>query len=364
MTKTSAARKRWTTAGLSICIFVLSFFAFDRLLMHGLRRSATAYYAALKTDTLKGKKDAVFGQGDDDALIFGSSRADTAFRQDILSARLNKRIIKETGPGRFPRFFYYYYQKYRQENPPPKILFYGMDYFMFEKESSLEDLAGLDKTITLDALNPAGTMNGASPLLSRVSWLYRKKPDIDSFISSLIKREAAPTASAREDVNAAPVVEEAAPPRRRPLVLPPGFQVQADQAHWYRPRRYMSHPGVEGAYLQKLLTVLEQDGVQVFLVIIPDYKSTNDTNFEQKKYKRDILTLARPFPNAVVLDYNRRDLFNLSDASLFWKGDWGKTNCHLSYEGMTQFSRKLGTKVRTMTAGNAAPNEAKPRSQT
>lgn len=363
MAETSAIRKRWITAGLSALVFAASFLAFDRLLWLGLRQSASAYYASLKPDTLKSKKAVIFGQGDGDILIFGSSRADCAFRLDTLSARLNKRIIKESGVGRFPRFYYYFYKKYRLENPRPKILFYGVDYFMFEKESSPEELACLDKTIKLDALNPAGAVNDASPFLSRVSWLYRTKPDIDTYIGSLIKLEFVPAAPGKEGIDAAPMEEEPAPPRRRPLVLPFGSQIRADQAIQYRTRKYMSHPGAEGAYLQKLLAALELDGVRVFLVIIPDYAGTNDTNFEQKKYKKDIFALARPFRNAVVLDFNRRDRFGLSRPELFWKGDWGKSNCHLSYEGMTQFSRKLGATVRAMIAGGAAPDGAKPRSQ-
>ena len=81
MTETSSARKRWITAGLSLGLFVLTFFVFDRLLLFGLRAGAARYYASLKADKLRSRHTAIYGQGDGDLLIFGSSRARYAFGQ-------------------------------------------------------------------------------------------------------------------------------------------------------------------------------------------------------------------------------------------------------------------------------------------
>jgi len=362
MTETSSARKRWITAGLSLGLFVLTFFVFDHLLLFGLRAGAARYYASLKADKLRSRHTSITGQGDGDLLIFGSSRARYAFGQDQLSNRLNKRVVKEAAAGRFPKFFYYFYMKYRTDNAKPKVILYGLDYFMFEKKSAPDELARLDKSIKLDSLNPADAVNPVSPLLSRISWLYRKKPDIDNYLGDVLRLDRRMENGGGEDDRSP--AEEAAPARTRPMVIPYGHKIREGEAHLYRPRTYMPHPGVEGAFLERLLADLEEEGILVFLVILPDYTASNYTNFEQQKYKGDIQAMARPFNNAVILDFNRPDRFDLDDPSLFWNGDWGKSNCHLSNKGMREFSRRLGTMIRARLVERAAPNEAKPRSQT
>ena len=119
----------------------------------------------------------------------------------------------------------------------------------------------------------------------------------------------------------------------------------ARPGHWQK-RAYRLLPGVEGAYLEKLIALMGREGLPVFLLIIPDYIGTNETNFEQDKFKADIRSLAARHKNAFVFDLNRPDRFPLDDPRYFSDGAWGKSNCHLSALGEKEFSRKVAREVR------------------
>ena len=356
MSAPSLARKHWASAVLLILIFAVSFAAFDRFLLLGLRAWAPRYYASLDTGAAVRNKTTIFGQGDGDVLIFGSSRARLAFGQYMLSSRLNKRIIKDAASGRFPRFFYHFYLKHREEHPRPKAVFYGIDYFIFEKKSFSLEMAALDKTLKLDVLNPAVSFNEASPLLSRISWLFRKKQDIDDFVGDLIKLDRA------EEADDGPA-EDDADRRGQKNRAVKGRKNKEAKPYPSRPRPYRTHPGAEGSYLQKMLTALEEDGVPVFLIIIPDSAVTNEINFEQDKYKSDVGKLAGLRKNVTVLDFNRPDRFDLKNPELFQKTEIPKSNCHLSTEGSIRFTRKLVETVFPILARETAPDGTLPRSK-
>lgn len=326
-------------ACLYIALIAVLFLAFDRLVFLGIRRGADRYYASLGTEKLQFSKGTFFGTGDGDLLVLGTSRARYAFAQDILSARLNKRVVKEAGPGKFPKYNYFFYQKYRKTYPRPKAVIYGLDYFMFEKDSDAKGLARFGRDIKLDTLDPAERINPTWPLLSQVSRLFRMKPAIDAFLGDLLK-----FARVSEDDDAPPLAKE--PGRNKRLVRFRVRKTKTVKPDSWRTRTYHALPGIEGAYLGKLLEELNKDGVPVFLVIIPDYVGANDTNFEQDKFKADIRSLAERFENTRVIDFNLRDRFDLDDPKYFWDGAWGKSNCHLSFKGMIEFSIRLAAELR------------------
>lgn len=343
MTKeASTGRRNARSAVLAVLLFAASFPAFDRLLMLGLKASASQFYASLEDDQESDPKTIIFGGGDGDILVFGSSRGGRAFGENQLSIQLGKRVVKEANAGRYPKYSYYAYLKYREKHAPPAAVFYGMDYFLFEKSTSSVDLARLDKTIKLDVLNPAGSVNPASPLLSRISWLFRKKPEIEDFLGDRIKLEREAETG---DLSAGADKAAAAARKPRKKQRPPKF---------LHPRIYMAYPGIEGEFFGKLLDLLEDDKVPVFLVIIPDYSGTNETNFEQKKFKADIQNLARARANIHFLDFNRPDRFDLENPALFREGDTRISNCHLSFEGRKRFTLKLIDAVRPILSGRAA----------
>lgn len=345
----SLTRRLTGLFGLGLLLAV-SFWACDRLLFTALRGSAARYYASLGTDTLQLKKGTFYGSGDGDILVLGSSRARYAFAQDILSTRLNKRVVKEAGAGEYPKHNYYFYQKWRLGFPRPKLVLYGLDYFMFEKDSDLQKLARLGKNIELAALNPHGRVNPSSPLLSRVSWLFRMKPEIDLFLGDLMKFDRSAEAGGEDAPRVAPK-----PGRKKRAAGRKGRHTLAVKPESWSTRTYQTFPGEEGAYLEKLLGDLERDGVPIFLVIIPDYVGANDTNFEQDKFKADIRSLAARFSRARVLDFNRADQFDLDDPGNFWDGAWGKSNCHLSLKGMKDFTVKLAAELERVLGNAQAP---------
>ena len=326
-------------AFLYIALFGVLFLAFDRLVFLGVRMGADRYYASLGTKTLQFSKDTFFGSGDGDLLILGTSRARYAFAQDILSSRLNKRVVKEAGPGKFPKYNYFFYQKYRKTFPRPRAVIYGLDYFMFEKYSDPRGLARFGRDIKLDTLDPQGRVNPSWPLLSRVSDLFRMKPVIDGFLGDLMRFDRV---AEEDDV---PPVAKKPGRKKRPARLRIRKTNTVKPDSWPT-RTYQALPGIEGTYLEKLLVELEKDGVLVFLVIMPDYVGANDTNFEQDKFMADIRSLAARFENVRFLDFNRPDRFDLTDPKYYWDGAWGKSNCHLSLKGMIEFSGRLAAELK------------------
>jgi hypothetical protein len=307
-----------------------------------LRAAADRYYASMTAAAFKVRRG--WGpKGEGDALVLGSSRARYAFAQNILSARLNHRVFKETQAGQFPKFNYFYYRNFRAKMGPPKFVFYGLDYFVFEKKSAPGQVARLGPVVRLETLEPRGAVNEASPLLSRVSWLFRLKPEIDEYAAYIIglDREDGPeadpdeTASTKRETGA---MRRAVPPRpvQGPAIARP--------ARW-RLRPYRPYPGVEGSYLKALLDDLDKDRVWTFLVIIPDHEGTNAVNYETLKFRRDMEKLAGRYARVRVLDLNTPDKFDLADPAKFWDGGWGISNCHLSVEGRLDFTEKLAVEV-------------------
>jgi hypothetical protein len=336
--------KRWAQVGVSVLVFAVSFVAFDRLLFTLVRQSAAHYYASMGKEAYRYRLGC--GQGDGELLIFGSSRAMVALRCYFLSSRLNKRVIFEAEEGKFPRYYYYFYQKYRQSFRKPKAVLYGVDYFMFDKKSYPARLARLGKDIQLETMDPAPAAGGRFPLLSRVSWLLRKKPDIDNFLIDLLRLKNGPgveNTDLGEGGN-----RKTSRPRIYISVKPRRWQTFA----------YQKFPGVEGAYLEQLLTALERENIPVLLTIIPDFWGTNETNFEQNKFKSDIKALAARHHKVFVLDFNRSELFNLKDLELFADGGWGRTNCHLSPKGREILTRLLVPKVRQVLGETRKPEHS------
>ena len=339
MSSSSVRRKRLAAAVPAVLVFIISFAVFDRLLLHGLRAWAGRYYAAGPGPSAGKAATVSTGEGDGEILIFGTSRSARAFDQETLAARLGKKIIKNAAAGRYPRYFDLYYLRYRRENRRPAAVVYGMDYFMFEKKTLPSELRILDPAFEAHALNPGDGANDASPLLSRLSRLFRKKPEIDDFLGGLLRLRT------EEDEVTPPAADQGKGRDENPDHSPP-LSSDPRKRRPFEPRRYQARPGAEGKDLAKLLTVLEKDGVPVVLVFIPDFIGTNETNFEQARFKEDVGALAGLHGNAAVLDFNRPDRFDLDNPDLFRDGGWGKSNSHLNFRGKAVFNRLFAEAVR------------------
>jgi hypothetical protein len=266
---------------------------------------------------------------------------------NVLATRLNKRAIIEAEIGKYPRYFYYLYQKYHKSFRKPKVVLYGVDYFVFGWKSSPEQLARLGQNITSETMALARAVNIRSPLLSRISWLYRKKQQMDNFLIDLLhlERESGLANSGASVMNKKPGHGQkgSGDVSNGPLEM----MVKPDSWPTFAYRRF---PGREGCYFDRLLADLERQAIPVILILIPDHIGTNETNFEQDKFKSDIQALAARHHGVFVLDFNRSDRFNLNDPGLFNDGGWGKTNCHLSPKGREIFTRLLVPKVKKILA--------------
>ena len=346
MSEKRRSPKFWALAAVSVLAFSVSFLAFDRVLFTAVRASARHYYASLGQDDYKFR--ASFGKGDGDLLIFGTSRTYCGLAPYILSNQLKKRVILEAESGKSPKYFFSFYRRHRKSFPLPKLVLYGLDYFMFDRRSSPAQLARLGQNIKLEAMNLVLAADNRSSLLSRISWLYRKKPDLENYLVDLLRleRESALEGESENAPDKTPGQKQAG-----------GGDVSAGGAdRAVRPKtwptfKYKPFPGVEGIYLEQLLAVLEHEDVPVFLLLIPDYVGTNETNIEQDKFKADVQTLAARHRRVFVLDFNRPGRFNLNDPQLFVDGGWGGANCHLSIPGKVIFTRRVVQAIKQALKG-------------
>jgi hypothetical protein len=341
--------------GCSI-ILAASFVLLDHLLFWGIREGSARYYSSIRKDPLPWK--APYGQGDGQALILGTSRSQYGFANYVLSKSLGLRIYKETKPGNFPQYNYYFYNKYRTRFGQPALVIYGLDYFIFEKDSASLNLVRLDPSLSLNKMNPRGVVNLNFPWLSRASWLYRMKPVTDKLLADL-------TAS---DEQASDQESPKRPPKRRlglqkKRAPEPKVRVVPQRPSTWRKRPYAPAPGKEGLFFVRLLEELDREAVPTFLVILPEYIASYETNFEQDKFRADIARLAAPYRHVTIIDLDRLDKFDLENPEYFGDLGWGISNCHMLGEGARLFSRKLAAEVREIlsdrTAGRPADGQGR-----
>jgi hypothetical protein len=338
--------KFWAKVGVSVLVFAVSFVAFDRLLFTIVRGSAAHYYASMPKGAYKYTDS--YGKGDGELLIFGSSRANMALSRQVLSSRLKKRIITEAEQGKYPRYFKYFYQKYRQSFRKPKAVLYGLDYFMFGWKSQPAQIARLGQDLAPETMDLALAADNRSSLLSRISWLYRKKPELDSYMIDLLRLERESGLEKKADQPPAQKSDHGQTAERD---LSQGRLDRMVKPDKWATIKYRPFPGREGADFEDLLTTLERENVLVILIFIPDYIGTNETNFEQNKFKSDFQALSARHRGVFVLDFNRPDRFDLNNPELFSSGGWGSSNSHLSAEGRMILTRRLVPEVRKILDG-------------
>ncbi len=335
-------RRQALRAGLLVVLFLAAFLIFDRALFSLFRSSALGYYRSLTAEgTLGLERRAVYGQGASDLLYFGTSRARHALDFPLVAARLKMRVIREAEIGHFPRYSYYFYERYRRSRRKPGLVVYGLDYFMFEKKTLPKDLAMLGIQIDDESMNPRTASNPSSPLLSRVSRLFRLKPEFDAYLTQAMAFGA----------NVQPPAEDGLDPKglrpKRRKRAPNASQDPADSRPLkFSKRPYRGFPGDEGDYLERLLARFEREGIPVIFFLIPDFIGTNETNFELEKFKADARRLAARHSNIRVIDFNTPARFDIRNRANFLDGDWGRSNCHLSPSGTAGLTRRFIPELR------------------
>ncbi len=258
-----------------------------------------------------------------DTLIMGSSRTRRAIHPLYLKKYLGLKALKISEPGRYLRYNYTYYTIYRKKYKVPKYLFYGIDYFIFKKYSNqgkminilsyFEKQPEIDMKLNFKLFNP----------ISNPSMLFKEKENIDIFINDFIDHLSKLHVKDKKG----PLISEYIGKKRsikKKLLIEP--------RHW-RKSEFARYPGLEGKFLDLLLDKLEKDKVKVFLVIIPDFIGVYRTNFEQKLFSEEIISISKKYSNIMILDYNSPEKFGLSNTRLFKDGNYGNGVSHLSYYG-------------------------------
>lgn len=303
-----------------------AFFLLDKGLYRLLASAEDAFYRdpAFAAEFRDYVKDKTF-----DTLILGSSRAYEAIHPAYFEKRLGSRAFKEAYFGRSSRYHYLFYQFYKGIAGRPRFVVYGVDYFMF---TTISDKRWLTKFEPQS--RPPRFFESPSLLLER-------KKETEDFLNDL--RAAVEGGGANDNtVRAARDFDRIQKYTGRPAREGRIVTVRPER---YTPALYYPYPGKEGRNFRNLLDELDRDGIRVFLVTIPDYIGTYETDFERRKFLEDLGRLAEGQANVRILDFNRPEIFPLDRADYFLNGGWGLTNSHLSRKGAVLYNRLLLRKL-------------------
>jgi hypothetical protein len=307
-------------AGLA---FVASLLLFDRAATSALDRASvwvagsSGPHAALA---------ALPDKSSYEVLVFGSSRAFEAIHPSAIERALGVRAYKEAYRGKGLRYAYEFYQVYRTLVGTPRVVVYGADYFMFgnpTEEALLRRLRPATppaqpgggwfalRTLERKAVNDRVVVRSLEQLQRRITWAMRKGDDPEG--------------------NQADMAAYTGPERSRVVPRP-----EPDD---YRRVPYARFPGPEGEYLTRLLGACAADGAAMMFVYPPDYEPTRRTNFEHDAFAAELRRLIAGTPRTFFFDYDDPARFPVSDPSMFWDGDWGSSNSHLSRRGAAAVAR-------------------------
>lgn len=269
-------------------------------------------------------------KGTYNTLIFGSSRTHRGIHPFHIHKDLGQSAFKIAKGKISIKFNYYFYFEYKKYAGTPDVVIYGLDYFMFKRESHpffLKSISGEDI---------GSKKHGGGPLL-----LVSNKKRFDTLLNDAL-----------EQFNAPPPVPEAPAPAAAAIDPFTGYdkggkdELVHQKSSNAKTFDYAPYPGMEGEFFLKLLDQLKKDGVQVVLVSLPDYIGTYESNREYGDFMKDIRELAARYSCVTVYDYNHPGRFDLSNRGYFLDGGWGKTNSHLSREGADAFHRMFLPELR------------------
>jgi hypothetical protein len=327
---------RQTTYGIKKCllgflIFLFFLFLFDRGLFYIIQSIENNYY---KRKNFK----KIFWQRKDfnknfmklpkntySTLIMGSSRTYRGIHPYYIHKRLKQNAFKIAKAKIGVKFNYYFYKEYKKYAGVPRVIIYGVDYFIFTKRSAENFL----RFIGVEDIRKNNYKNGALLLLSN-------KEKIDTFFNNML-----------DTLNQVYTSNVDAHGSKEIQIIDPFTGYDGGKIlNKHKPPRfntfyYTHYPGEEGIYFTKLLKECEADGVQVILVLLPDYIGTYTSNFQEKAFKKDIQRLTRFYKKVFIYDYNDPKVFPLQNTGYFLDGGYGKTNSHLSRKGARLFNRML-----------------------
>lgn len=329
MNSSTSAFRRGLNAALMLLLGVAAFLAFDRGITTLLGVAEKSFYAKGEDRLAPAMPRNYYN-----SLIMGTSRAYEGILPIHLHHFLKLRAFSLAGAGCYPRYNYLAYKRFREHNGPPRYLFYGLDYFTFDKYTGPRLLAAMGVKVD-DLPREEPEVRG----LGRISMLAQKKPRFDQMMMDMLNRLA--------------VSLESKSNRRIP---PAGIstytglhgKVSRDLQHeppTWQAAPYTPFPGREGDYLEKLLELAIKDRARVFLVYLPDFINVYRTNHMQDQFREQMHHLAARFPRVHFIDFNRPDRFPLDDPEMFVDGGYGSRVSHLSALGARRLNRMLALEV-------------------
>lgn len=324
-----------------VFVFLLSFFAFDRILFQLIKAEEKNLFKKEDLSAVFFRKNDFnknffnLPRGTYDTVVMGSSRTYRGIHPYYLYQYLDKKAFKIAGAKTRPKFNYHFYGLYKKFAGVPKLVIYGVDYFMFKHKTS-------DPFFRQFMANTGGKL-----FKDGLSLLIANKTQIDEILNQILELYSAGdrTVHARQNRRKKQEIPDYIDPfvgyeKRKPIDTrkPPRFETFE-----YRP-----YPGEEGFWFLKLLKELNRDGVSVALVILPSFIGTYESDFQRDTFLADIRQLARPFSNIFVLNYNHPDAFPMDNAGYFQDGGYGKTNSHLSARGARILNEMLARDLKAI----------------
>ncbi|MEN8223029.1 MAG: hypothetical protein ABFR36_07195 [Acidobacteriota bacterium] len=322
-----------------LIIFTILLFIFlDRAAYLVFKNISDAFYETANVSTT-GSKISKKEKNFYNTLILGSSRTKQGLHPWYLKKYLGLNAFTRARAGHYLKYNYRYYKLFKKKHKVPEYLFYGIDYFIFNINSSERRLNKLS-TIKKNSKQIKSTENYNmyfNPIHYPSLLVYNKKP-IDTFTIDLIDH-LAENSDNKEKIS---LISDF---RGQKRTIPPGHL--KEPLNWKK-REYIKYPGKEGKYLDLLLKELENDKVKVFFVIFPSFINVYKTNYQRELFLNDIKSIVEKYSNITILSYNMPDDFELSNPRYFRDGSFGKVNSHLSYYGAKVFNKKLCEDIRKL----------------
>lgn len=319
-------------------LLIFFFFVFDRSGALLFRELNYSFYSKTKIKRSIFGKSKIIKKGFYDTMIFGTSRSKDAIHPLYLNQSLGLRAFKESKPSRYPRYFYHFYRKFRSVFGKPVYLFYGIDYFIFNLKTSDLHMMMLNKKRKVRKIDYKKIVKKNSSPLAGMSLLYAAKKKIDNTVSDVIYKISIDLEPGDRAANVLGIEKYTG--KKRTL----GDKDARKPVNWDK-FEYVNSDHGEGKYLKLLFDELEKDGVMVFLIGIPDFIGTYQSNYNQDRYENDVRSLMKGRKNFWFLNYDRPEKFDLDNRKYFTNGGWGQFNSHMSYFGAIPLNKLLAEDV-------------------
>lgn len=326
---TSNSKNKLRQYTLGTLLLVLFTLLFDRGLFLMINAWESAHYQKSGFEKQFGK---YIRNHDYNTIIFGTSRAYEGIHPVYLRKHLNIEALKEAYQGRGPKNNLYFYRLYKKYRGAPKVVIYGVDYFIYTVESTTQWLSRFDVPAS-DRKNPGFF---STPLL-----LLRYKHRMDIFLNDLLADLDLNKEAEDSPIRHMSTLQEYVGGPHDPKKV-----ISQAPARRYRRQLFPRPPGAEGKYFFQLLEEMQNDGVTVLFVLLPDYFGTFKTNTERDELVLHLKNLKNRFPNTHVLNYNRPTRFELSKTEYFLDGGYGMTNSHLCDVGARHFNEILCREIK------------------